>query len=162
VLFERHHYAIDQRVGELDATIGQELLKPTYIYVKESLKALKTVPGIKALVHITSDGLGNLARLRPSMAYVIDNLPPIPPIFELIQRLGRVSDDEMFLVYNMGIGFCYITDELSADVVIDIVRDHGKEALRIGHVESSPKKQVRIPARNLVLNSFRKLPNCPS
>jgi phosphoribosylformylglycinamidine cyclo-ligase len=153
-------------VGEIDVqkaipcpAIGEELLKPTYIYVKESLELLRTVSGIKALVHITSDGLGNLARMPPAVAYVIDSLPPIPPIFELIQRLGRVSDKEMFLVYNMGIGFCYIVDEQSADAVIGVVKDYGKEALRIGHVEAASKKQVRIPARNLVLDSFRKLPN---
>ena len=89
IFFERHHYAIDHKIAELDVTLGEELLKPTYIYVKESLEILRTISGIKALVHITSDGLGNLARMPPVVAYVIDSLPPIPPIFEMIQREGR-------------------------------------------------------------------------
>jgi phosphoribosylaminoimidazole (AIR) synthetase len=59
----------------------------------------------------------------------------------------------------MGIGFCYIADEESADAIIATVTAHGKEAWRIGFVETSPKKQVRVPQRDLILESFRKLPN---
>jgi phosphoribosylformylglycinamidine cyclo-ligase len=158
IFFQRYHHDVGDKLAGLEVPLGEELLKPTYIYVKEALEVLRSVPHVKALVHITSDGLGNLARMPPSVEYVIDHLPPVPPIFELIQSMGRVSDEEMFLVYNMGIGFCFIADKKSADTIIGIVKAHGKQAWQIGFVKGAPEKRVHIPERNLVMKSFRKRP----
>ena len=62
--FEYHNYTIDQRFDELGATLGEELLRPTDIYVREAMEILQRVKGVKALINITSDGLNNLARSR--------------------------------------------------------------------------------------------------
>ncbi len=158
VFFHRHSHNVGDKLAGLDVPLGEELLKPTSIYVKEALEILRTVTGVKALVHITSDGLGNLARMPASVEYVIDHLPPVPPVFDLIQSMGGVSDEEMFLVYNMGIGFCFIADKRSADTIIDIVKSHGKHAWQIGFVKAAPEKRVHVPERKLVMKSFRKRP----
>jgi phosphoribosylformylglycinamidine cyclo-ligase len=161
IFFEKSAFKSGHKFDELDVSIGEELLKPTHIYVREAVEIMRSVPGLKALMHITSEGLFNLARLPATVRYVIDALPPIPPLFEIIQRMGGVSDEEMFSVYNMGVGFCFIVQDSSADAAMAIIKAHGKEAFRIGHLEASSERTVSIPARNLAVTKSRKLPNKP-
>jgi phosphoribosylformylglycinamidine cyclo-ligase len=104
---------------------------------------------VKALAHITSDGLLNLLRMEATVEYVVDRLPEPPPIFDVIQRLGGVSDEEMYRVYNMGIGFCYVVDERIADDVLRIIASVGKQASRIGHVRQSAEKSLSVPQKRL-------------
>ena len=73
-LDDRHVFA------ELGCTLGEELLRPTLIYVPEILEVLDEVPSVKALIHITGDGLLNLPRVAAEIGFVIDDLPPPPPI----------------------------------------------------------------------------------
>jgi phosphoribosylformylglycinamidine cyclo-ligase len=159
IFFEKLSLKSSHKLDELDQSIGEELLKPTYIYVQEALEIMRGVPGLKALVHVTSEGLFNLARLPATVRYVIDALPPIPPIFEIIQKVGRVSDKEMFSVYNMGVGFCFIVQDSSADAAIAVIKSHGKDAYRIGYLEASSERTVSIPARGLTVTKSRKIPN---
>src|SRR5215471_11400355 len=83
VFFERHHYPIDASFPTLEHALGAELLRPTHIYVREVVEMLQQELPIKALIHITSDGLLNLTRVAADVGYVIEELPPIPPIFGL-------------------------------------------------------------------------------
>ena len=160
LFFERDKLRIDHKFDDLDLPLGEELLRPTHIYVKESLENFSTVRGVRALVHVTSEGLMNLMRMDATVRYVIDELPEIPKIFDLIQYAGHVENEEMFHVYNMGIGFCYVVEESSAEAVISIVKSHGKEAVRIGYVEESPTKAVVIPSKDLnVWKPIRKVPD---
>jgi phosphoribosylformylglycinamidine cyclo-ligase len=121
-----------------------ELLRPTHIYVKEVLHVLNAVPGVKAMVHmvhITSDGLLNLLRAAAPVGYVIDNLPPVPPIFGLIQQYAGVDDAEMFQVYNMGVGFCIVVAPEAVDQTIKLLGapPHGRKAFRMG-----PTKEIQV------------------
>ena len=125
------------------------MLRPTDIYVPEAMEILEQVPGTKALINITSDGLLNLTRVAASVGFVIDRLIEPHPIFALIQRLAGVDDSEMFEVFNMGIGFCYVVDPAAADLTMAILKKHGRVAQRIGYAVADPEKIVRIPARNL-------------
>ena len=68
----------------------------------------------------------------------------------LIQRFAGVAASEMYEVFNMGIGFCYVVDPAAADLVLAILKKHGRTAQRIGHAVVDPEKKVRIPERNLV------------
>ena len=86
----------------------RELLRPTLIYVPEVLDIIEHVPAVKALINITGDALLNLPRVDAKLGFEIDNLPPAPPIFRLIQQHGAVANAEMFAVYNMGVGFCVL------------------------------------------------------
>jgi phosphoribosylformylglycinamidine cyclo-ligase len=104
---------------------------------------------VKALAHITSDGLINLTRVKAPVSYVIDNLPPLPPIFSLVQRYANVSTAEMYQVYNMGIGFCVVVEPSSADDVIKIVNRHGRQAWKIGHATSDSRKRVILAREGL-------------
>jgi phosphoribosylformylglycinamidine cyclo-ligase len=147
--FQHHRYPIDHRFDELELTIGEELLRPTSIYVREALEIFEQIPGIKALINITSDGLLNLARVAADVGYVIDRLIDPHPVFALIQRHAAVDDTEMFEVFNMGIGFCYVVDAQDADRVLSILAKHGRTAQRIGYAVADPNKVVRLPQRNI-------------
>ncbi|MBV9555008.1 MAG: phosphoribosylformylglycinamidine cyclo-ligase, partial [Alphaproteobacteria bacterium] len=128
VFFEQAGATVDTYFGELGCTLGEELLRPTVIYAPEALEVLNQVSSVKALMHITGDGLLNLLRIDADMGFVIDALPEPPPLFGLVEKLGGVSRAEMFEVYNMGIGFCLVVAPGDADLTLDILRRHGRSA----------------------------------
>jgi phosphoribosylformylglycinamidine cyclo-ligase len=149
VFFERHNYPIEAAFPTLDCPLGEELLRPTHIYVREVLDLLQQNLPVKALLHITSDGLNNLTRVASAVGYVIEGLPAVPPIFSLIQKLGDVSDAEMFQVYNMGIGFCIIVPAEAAEHALAIIQAHGKRAYKIGHAVLDERRRVHIQDKRL-------------
>jgi phosphoribosylformylglycinamidine cyclo-ligase len=148
--FTDNRLPIDQTFGELDGTLGEELLRPTHIYVPEALEILRTVRGVKALINITGDGLLNLARVAAPVGFVIDTPIEPHPIFPLIQRHAHVDDSEMFEVFNMGTGFCYVVSPAEADLTLAILARHGRTAQRIGHAVADREKRVRVPGRGLI------------
>jgi phosphoribosylformylglycinamidine cyclo-ligase len=148
--FESNRYAIDHKLAELDTTIGEDLLRPTHIYVPEAMEILEKVPGVNALINITSDGLLNLTRVAAKVGFEIDRLIEPHPVFGLIQRLAKVEDSEMFEVFNMGTGFCYVVDRAAAEQTLAILQKHGRVAQPIGVAVADESKTVRIPARGLV------------
>jgi phosphoribosylformylglycinamidine cyclo-ligase len=126
----------DERLGR---PLGDVLLEPTEIYVKPVLELLRSDVEVRGLAHITSGGLGNLLRLAAEVGYAIDDALPVPPIFELIEERGGVSEQEMYDVFNMGCGFCVVVpanDEASA---LDLLRNHYPGAKRIGHAIEGEK-----------------------
>jgi phosphoribosylformylglycinamidine cyclo-ligase len=147
--FEDNRYPIDQKFDVLDTTIGEELLRPTHIYVPEALEILERVHDVRALVNITSDGLLNLTRVAADVGFEIDHLFEPHPIFSLIQQHAKVDDSEMFELFNMGTGFCYIVDPKDAALTISILKKHGRTAQQIGYAVADRNKIVRIPERNL-------------
>ena len=124
--FESQQFRVDHKFGDLTVTLGEELLRPTDIYVREAIEILEKVRGVKALINITSDGLLNLARVEAKVGFEIDNLIDAHPIFSLIQHYANVPDSEMFEVFNMGVGFCYVVDPASADQTISILHNYGR------------------------------------
>jgi phosphoribosylformylglycinamidine cyclo-ligase len=150
VFFEQARLSVDQVIPALGHTLGEELLRPTYIYVPEVLQILDEVESVKALIHITGDGLLNLPRVDAPVGFVLDSLPPPPPIFELIERLGGVARAEMFEVYNMGIGFCIIVAEADVGAALAILARHRRQASVIGRAIADPNKSVQLPQHNLV------------
>ncbi len=149
-LFETGRLGIDQKFDELETTLGEELLRPTSIYVREAMEILEKVRGVKALFNITGDGLLNLSRAAAPVGYEIDQPIEPQPIFGLIQRHAEVSDAEMFEVFNMGTGFCYVVAPADVDATVAILKRHGRDARPIGHTVPDPEKKVRIPGRNLI------------
>ena len=150
VLFEDNGLDIDAHLPDLGRSLGDELLRPTYIYAREVQEILDRHLTIKAMVHITGDGLLNLNRVAAPVGFVIDDAPAIPPIFDLIQRLGNVHPAEMYRVFNMGIGFCMVVAPKDVNLVCDIVRSHGKEAAIIGYAVADEKRRVFLPKQKLV------------
>ncbi len=148
--FELNQYKLSNKFDELSSDLGTELLRPTHIYVQEALELLTRLNSVKALVHITSDGFLNLTRVKADVGYVIDSLPPIPPIFSIIERLGRVDATELFSVFNMGIGFCAVVPDADADLAISILSSKGKRAHRIGYAVSDPERRVVLQQHALI------------
>jgi phosphoribosylformylglycinamidine cyclo-ligase len=148
--FELNGFALNHRFDELGATLGEELLRPTHIYVKEAMHALEELASVKAIAHITSDGFLNLVRVKKDVSYVLDALPPVPPIFQLIQRLGEVERSEMFSVFNMGIGLCAVVGAKDADAALKAFFCGGRRAHRIGYVVADGKRNVALPQFGLL------------
>ncbi|HKS88771.1 MAG TPA: phosphoribosylformylglycinamidine cyclo-ligase [Stellaceae bacterium] len=150
VLFRDAALSPDHVPAELGHSLGEELLRPTPIYVQEILELIERVPVLKALVHITGDGLLNLPRVAAEVGFVLDDLPPPPPIFRLIEELGDVARAEMFEVFNMGVGFCIVVPAADADATLAILARHGRRATVIGHAVADPEKSVHLPQHNLI------------
>ncbi len=113
VLFEHAALSVDARVEELGCTLGEELLRPTRIYVK-AYNALKGKVRVKGMAHITGGGIpGNLPRIFPKGigANVRESAWTSQPIFGLIQRLGNVPRDDMRNTFNMGIGYIIVVPQ---------------------------------------------------
>ena len=114
------------------------------------MEILRKIPDVKALINITSDGLLNLSRVdNTSVGFRIDELPPVPEIFKLIQEYGNVPTAEMFEVYNMGVGFCVVVGESDVSLVLSILEQHRRKAWVIGEVIQDPTKGVYLPRHRL-------------
>src|SRR5271167_3788310 len=150
VFFERAKLSIDHVFPELGVPLGEELLRPTLIYVAEILDIIKNIPAVKALINITGDGLLNLPRVDANVGFLIDDLPAVLPVFRLIQQYGGVDNAEMFEVFNMGVGFCVLVSEKDADPALSILRRHARRARVIGRVIEDDGKGVHLPRERLV------------
>jgi phosphoribosylformylglycinamidine cyclo-ligase len=122
----------------LQRPLGDVLLEPTEIYVKPVIELLRSEVDVRGLAHITSGGLGNLLRLEADLAWEIEDPLPVPPIFDLIQELGEVSDEEMGEVFNMGCGFCIVVAAGDDDAALEKLRAHYSDAQRIGRATPGP------------------------
>lgn len=122
-LFEDAGYTIDDKMPNSDSTIGEELLRPTELYVKPIVALFKENYDIKGLAHITGGGFTNLKRLKKGVGYEINQLPEVPEIFKLIYK-QNVDIKEMYKVFNMGIGFVVIAEENEADKIMSTLKEY--------------------------------------
>jgi phosphoribosylformylglycinamidine cyclo-ligase len=150
---------LDAPVPELaGATLADELLRPTLIYVRPVLAALERTTGMTGLAHITGDSFLNLLRLRTECGFDLPNVPEPHPVFHLIQAAGGVSPEEMYRVFNMGVGFCVVCRPEAAAAVLAAAAEHGFAAQPIGHARRALAGQVTLPGLGLVAdrNGFRR------
>lgn len=120
-------------------TLGETLLTPTKIYVKPVLALLEEVK-VHAISHITGGGFyENIPRSLPKGYSVkVDKASlKILPIFDLIQRVGDISERDMFNTYNMGVGMSIVVACEDADKAIEILKANGEDAYIIGSVVES-------------------------
>jgi len=146
VLLEKGRLSLNDTVTGLEKTIGLELLEPTRIYVKSLLNVFKSFT-VKGLVHITGGGFyDNIPRIIPDVCrcVVSRNSWEIPPIFPVIQDIGRVEETEMFRVFNMGIGMMMIVPEKEAQDIIDRLTVLGEKAYLIGVIEKKEENQASV------------------
>jgi len=132
---------------DLGRSLGEELLMPTKIYVPEILDMINKGIELKGIAHITGDGFLNLPRLEADVGYVIDKLPESPPIFQMIQQMGSLSSQEMFEIFNMGIGLCLVVPENEVPQVVETAKAKGTGIHQIGFV-------VEDSSRRVTLNQF--------
>ncbi|MCE5280826.1 MAG: phosphoribosylformylglycinamidine cyclo-ligase [Deltaproteobacteria bacterium] len=146
VLFDGGAFQPDEQVEGLDQTIGMELLKPTRIYVKSVLNLIKNF-NIRGIVHITGGGfLDNIPRIVPGPCSAIiqkDNWP-IPPVFDLIRKAGKIDDQEMFRVFNMGIGMIIVVAEKEQTEIMERLEMLGEKAYSIGVIQKRENDQPAV------------------
>ena len=141
VLLGREGLKLTDRPPSLGGeSVGQELLRPTRIYVKPALEVLKRYRVkhvVKAMAHITGGGLpGNLPRVLPEgmTVRVKRGSWQAPAIFKLIARKGPVDPIEMMRVFNMGVGFVMIVAPYYAGAIMNRLRRLGERAWVLGKV----------------------------
>lgn len=146
VLFKDNHLDPKKAYDELDGQIlGEVLLEPTKIYVRPIKKLLKNVD-IHAMSHITGGGFyENVPRmLKEGMGVEIDvNAFPCPKIFTFIQEKGNIPKEEMYNVYNMGIGFVLAVDPKDVHKTMELLKEEGVDAYEIGTVTESGKVDLK-------------------
>jgi phosphoribosylformylglycinamidine cyclo-ligase len=133
------HYALDARLPELgNDSLAEVLLTPTRIYVKSILSALEVQAPLQGLAHITGGGLfRKLGKIIPPGLHVAyePEAWKRPPIFDLIQRIGQVSEEEMFNTFNLGIGFTAVVPASEANAVQQLFEEKGEKVFRIGSIK---------------------------
>jgi phosphoribosylformylglycinamidine cyclo-ligase len=125
---------------ELKGKIGLELLKPTRIYTRAILAAMKKIR-IKAMAHITGGGFyDNIPRVIPAglTVRIAEGSWPIPPVFRLIQERGGVDEPEMFRTLNMGIGMVLVVGAKEAQKAAALYQKLGHKAWIIGDLLPGP------------------------
>ena len=129
-----------ERLGEFvqsfGCTMGEELLKPTRIYVKTVLDLIEKFK-IKGISHITGGGFfENIPRMgREGLQYIIQKGSwPVLPIFNILMKLGHVEEIDMYNTFNMGIGMVIAVNPQDADAMIKYLSEKGEKAYKIGFV----------------------------
>jgi len=116
-------------------TIGEILLTPTQIYVKEVIKLLKNV-NVHGAAHITGSGLRKFKRLNNNVKFVIDNPLEPQPIFKFLQKYGNIEDKEMYQTFNMGMGLAIIVSKNDVNETMKILKKYSKSEIKIvGKIE---------------------------
>jgi phosphoribosylformylglycinamidine cyclo-ligase len=134
--------ALRRKLWKGGPTAADALLAPTRIYVKPVIEMMKRGL-VQAAAHITGGGLaGNLVRSLPKgrVAYIDRGQWQPPRVFEEIARRGPVATEEMFRVFNMGIGFVLIVRPDQFKAVQAIAAKHGETAQAIGWIDAAPRK----------------------
>lgn len=146
VLFEQEKLKIKNKVKGLEHSIGTELLRPTKIYVKPVLNLMKNF-NIKGIIHITGGGfIDNVPRILPDRcrAVITRDSWDIPPIFNIVQKMGNIDKMEMFRVFNMGIGMMIIVSEKDSEEVQERLGALGERAYAIGIIDKRSKNQKSV------------------
>ena len=129
--------ALDIHVSQLGHTLGEELLRPTRIYVR-ALRCLRQQGvTVKAVSHITGGGLyENVPRMMKDglTARIQKSAFPVPPIFEVIQRAGEIPERDMYNTFNMGIGLVIAIPNGEVGAALDVLTRAGEQAYVIGSV----------------------------
>lgn len=140
IVLEKEKLSLDEKIEGLDTSLGEELLKPTKIYVKEILALLEKIE-INGLSHITGGGFyENIPRMIPDgLCAKIDvrNIP-LPKIFSLLEKWGELDKKDMYETFNMGVGIVFAVDKKDIDLVKEIIDED--ELLELGEVIENDEK----------------------
>jgi len=123
-------------IDSLGTTLGEELLKPTRIYVKTVLDLIGRFK-INAISNITGGGFyENIPRMFPGgfKARVDKGAWPVLPVFDLLQKIGDISEKDMFNTFNMGIGMVMAVDKDAAGEIVEYLNKNAEDAYIIGEI----------------------------
>ncbi|RUM87065.1 MAG: phosphoribosylformylglycinamidine cyclo-ligase [Thermodesulfatator sp.] len=147
IFFEELGLSLEDRPGGLERPLVEELLEPTRIYVKTVLNLLNRGIRIKAMAHITGGGFyDNLSRVLPKgvKAVIEKGAWEVPPVFLFIQEAGRLSEKELYRVFNCGIGFVLVVPEEEVEEVEAVCRGLGEGVFRLGAIEACKECEERV------------------
>lgn len=119
--------SVQSYVEDFGCTLGEELLKPTRIYVKQVLKAVETAD-VKGIAHITGGGFfENIPRIIPEglRADIYPGRWKVPEVFKFIQHRGGIGQQEMFRTFNMGIGLVMAAAPGQAEILLEGLQSDG-------------------------------------
>lgn len=146
LLLDQLRMDLERRVEEIGEVLGEELLRPTRIYVKTVLNLARDF-NIVGIAHITGGGItGNLPRIIPKgcKAIVQKGAWDIPPIFSFLKGKGNISDEEMLRTFNNGVGMILIVRSREVDDILARLRSLGEKAFIIGEVGRAEREQEKI------------------
>ena len=141
-VFDVENADLGQYYGELGCELGEELLRPTKIYVRPVLAAVEAAD-VRGISHITGGGFyENIPRCIPDglCAKIDKSALRTPPIFSMLQRMGSIPEHDMFNTYNMGVGMTMIVAKDDADKALAALKENGQDAYVIGEVVSGEEK----------------------
>jgi phosphoribosylformylglycinamidine cyclo-ligase len=145
ILFDQNHFELDDRPEDLGGTIGEAIMAVHRSYANP-VRRLLDADLVLGMAHITGGGIaGNLIRILPEgVQAVIDATRwSMPAIFAFLQHAGNVDRDEMFRVFNMGIGYVLAVDGDRQKDALGLLEDAGETAQVIGNLIAGPR-QVRL------------------
>jgi len=146
VLLEAQGMALSDRPASLGGkSLGEVLLEPTRIYVKDLLALRDAGIDLRSMSHVTGGGLvGNVPRNLPdgTKAVIARGSWQVPPIFELIREGGEVPADEMLRTFNLGIGFTLVVPAADEGRALELLRGRGIDAVRIGEIEAAAGEAI--------------------
>ncbi len=134
IFFDKLDMHVHSCIEEFGRKVGEELLEPTRIYVKEVTVSKKKVKGI---AHITGGGfIDNIPRIFPKGlgAEIKKGSWPIHKVFTYMQDKGEVKEEEMYKTFNMGIGMIFVVDKKFKHSDIKKIEDLGTKVYEIGRV----------------------------
>ena len=142
-VFDIENADLKSPVAELGGkSIGETLLTPTKIYVKPVLALLEKVD-VKGISHITGGGFyENIPRSIPDGlgAKINKSAVRVLPIFNLLAKVGNISERDMFNTFNMGVGMSIVVDKNDVDTALKILSENGEDAYIIGEIVNSKEK----------------------
>ena len=145
-IFNVGYADIHRRYDELSGTLGETLLTPTKIYVKPVLALLEKID-VRAISHITGGGFyENIPRALAGgcVAKIEKSALRTPPIFPLLQQVGKIPEHDMFNTFNMGVGMAVVVPGEQADEALRILRGAGEEAYIMGEIVAGEEKGVTV------------------
>lgn len=146
VLFEQAKLTVASRLPELNGPLGEVLLTPTKIYAKQIFALVEQFP-IKGIAHITGGGMTeNLPRVLPNgvRARISRSAWSVPPIFDVMRRSGRIDREEMYRVFNMGIGLILVVSPDSMPGILARSAALGEQGWQIGEIISSTGEEPEV------------------
>ncbi|CAH9123431.1 unnamed protein product [Cuscuta epithymum] len=132
-VLKQSNLSLDDQLPGSSTTLGEALMAPTVIYVKQVLEIINK-GGVKGIAHITGGGFtDNIPRIFPKGlgAVIYNDSWVVPPVFKWIQEAGKIEDAEMRRTFNMGIGMVLV---VTPDMALKILEDNSCNAFRIGEV----------------------------
>lgn len=146
VLLDHHKMNLKKQVEEIGEILGEELLRPTRIYVKTVLNLVRDF-SMGGIAHITGGGITeNIPRVIPKgcRANIHRGTWDVPLIFPFLKERGKISEEEMFRTFNNGIGMILIVKPKDLEDILGRLRSLGEKAFAIGEIERANKDQPRV------------------